>query len=105
MACAWEIRGPAGSTVALTFDSFLVESNYDFAFLYSSATRAAASLLAQVSGSLSAGTTYTSATGTLAVVFTSDYSVVYSGFTARWTITGLCVLCVCVSVCAFAGQR
>lgn len=89
MSCVWEIRGPEGSTVTLSFEEFVVEANYDVAYLYTNASRAQSTSIAALTGNLSHGMRFSSPTGTLVVVFTSDSSVTSKGFAARWTIAGL----------------
>lgn len=86
----WIISSDCGE-VQLSFDTFDTESDFDFVRVYecdtSTCDSARRTEKASLSGS-SAGGPYASSTGVLQVVFTSDGSVVKSGFTATWTVVG-----------------
>jgi hypothetical protein len=84
--CKWLIVQPANK-ITITFTEFYTEGNYDFVTLSSCTDVSCASKqqLLRHSGGLPSPQSFTSDTGFLMVEFTSDGSVVYSGFTATWT--------------------
>ena len=87
--CRWLIAS-AGS-ISLSFTSFNTESNYDYVTINRCQDSSCSSPdpVARLSGdSVSASSTYTSSTGYLQVVFTSDGSVTRSGFVATWNTQG-----------------
>ena len=86
--CTWLIASAA--EITLSFTSFETEGGYDFVIINRCSTSSCTApvMLAELDGSsVSADTTYTSSTGYLQVVFTSDRSVTRAGFVATWRTT------------------
>lgn len=83
--CSFLIKPVGISTITLTFTAFDVENNYDFLTIYDGPTKASP-LLARYSGS-SLPASVTSSGDTMLIHFSSDYSVIKSGFIANWTTT------------------
>ena len=82
--CSFLIN-PCGANLQLTFSNFNLETSYDFLTIYDG-TSAAAPLVGSYTGN-ALPPVVSSTSGKLFLVFTSDYSVVYSGFAANWTST------------------
>ncbi len=83
--CTWLIASTA--EITLSFTSFETEGGYDFVIISHCSTSSCTTpvMLAKLDGSFaSADTTYTSSTGYLQVVFTSDGSITRAGFVATW---------------------
>ena len=71
-----------GAKVSVAFSQFNVESNYDFLYIYDG-TSTSATQIGQYTGTTSPGTvTATNEDGALTFRFTSDYSVVKTGWVA-----------------------
>jgi hypothetical protein len=86
--CKWLIAPPSATRITITFTEFNTEPNYDYVYLSSCtdvSCTSAQQLLRHTGGSLPSPQSYTSNTGFLMVEFTSDLSIVNSGFTATWT--------------------
>jgi len=87
--CVWLIAADdVNILISLSFSSFNTESGWDYVTVNSCVTSSCSSvdLVARLSGSsVNSGTTYTSSTGYLQLVFTSDSSVTGSGFVAQWS--------------------
>ena len=86
--CTWLIASAA--EITLSFTSFETEGGYDFVIINRCSTSSCTTpvMLAELHGSsVSADTTYTSSTGYLQVVFTSDSIETRAGFVASWTST------------------
>jgi hypothetical protein len=92
--CSWVIA--SDGQISLSFTLFETEANYDFVHVYrcDSASCSTREQIAKLSGSTTYGTlccddaddaTYTSSTGFLQVVFTSDGADTEDGFVAEWT--------------------
>jgi len=81
--CQALIRAPEGQNVRLEFVSFATELNFDFLRVYSGES-ADGTLLASLHGT-GLPDPITSVGTTLFLQFTSDGSVVWDGFVARWT--------------------
>jgi hypothetical protein len=84
-SCRWLIA--SASTIRLSFSSFSTESGYDYVTINrcSSSSCSTVEQVARISGSVSSSNEYTSSTGYLQVLFTSDGSVTGSGFEATWS--------------------
>ena len=84
--CNWLFR--SAETIRLSFTSFDTEFNYDFVTINecTSSSCCTKTQLAKLSGSDVPSDDYTSSTGYLQVVFTSDSSVEKSGFEATWEV-------------------
>ncbi|MDQ3109050.1 MAG: PKD domain-containing protein [Bacteroidota bacterium] len=76
---------PCGTNLQLSFTQFDLEWNYDFLSIYDG-TSAAAPLLGSYTGN-TLPPTLTSTSGKLFIVFSSDWSVIGTGFEANWTST------------------
>lgn len=83
MHCTYIIWVVNNMAVQLTFDLFQTEENYDVLTLYDG-LGALAPEIAELSGRLPNGTTYTSSQNVMRAVFTSDESNVDRGFHATW---------------------
>ena len=82
--CSFLIN-PCGTNLQLTFSAFDIENSYDYLTIYDGVNASA-----PVIGSYTGNTlppVANSTSGKLFIVFTSDYSVFYSGFAASWTST------------------
>jgi Zn-dependent metalloprotease len=76
---------PCGTNLQLTFSQFDLELNYDYLSIYDGSS-AAAPLIGSFTGN-SVPPVINSTSGNLYLVFSSDWSVIYSGFAATWTST------------------
>ena len=84
---------PAGADyITLSFTAFNTESNYDYVRVYDGASTADP-LLGEFSGT-TLPAAITSSGGSMLVHFTSDYSVVASGWTAEYTSGELLPVCI-----------
>jgi len=83
--CYWYIAPPCATSVTLSFSQLNTELNYDGIAVYDSLD--ANNLIGVFSGT-TLPTSVTSLTGTMLVVFISDYANVSQGFTANYTSTG-----------------
>jgi Zn-dependent metalloprotease len=83
--CFWYIAPPCATSVTLSFSQLNTELNYDGIAVYDSL--GATNLIGLYSGT-TLPATITSATGTMLVLFISDYANVSQGFTANYTSTG-----------------
>lgn len=88
--CYWYIAPPCASTVTLSFSEFETEEGYDGVIIYDGLF-SDSNELAVLTGN-SPPDEIISNTGEMLVVFISDYSINYSGFTANYTSDGA-VLC------------
>ena len=84
-SCYWYISPPCANSVTLSFSSFDTEANYDGIIVYDDL--AATNQIAVYSGN-NIPNNITSTTGVMLVLFVSDYSATYSGFSANYTSTG-----------------
>lgn len=83
--CYWYIAPPCATSVTLSFSQFNTELNYDGIVVYDSLD--ATNKIGAFSGT-TVPASLTSPTGTMLVVFISDYANVLQGFTANYTSTG-----------------
>lgn len=83
--CFWYIAPPCATSVTLSFSQLNTELNYDGIIVYDSL--AATNQIGMFSGT-TLPTSLTSSTGTMLVVFVSDYSNVSQGFEANYTSVG-----------------
>lgn len=84
--CVFLIQ-PAGATsITLTWSAFNIESQYDFVYVHDGPS-SAAPLIGTYTGT-SLPPTITSTGGSLWILFTSDNSYTYSGWTASYTCVG-----------------
>ena len=84
------------NTINLSFSSFMTESNFDFVTIYRCTSSSSCEQVAQLTGINSAYTSsiYTSRTGYMQVLFTSDRSENHHGFVATWSSwTSTCTAC------------
>jgi PKD repeat protein/subtilisin-like proprotein convertase family protein len=81
--CGFLIQPPCADEITLSFNQFLLESNYDYLRVYDGVDATGILLLTASGGVLPNAVTATS--GSMFLRFTSDGSVVYSGFEAQWT--------------------
>jgi Zn-dependent metalloprotease len=84
-ACSWYISPPCATSVTLSFSQFNTELNYDGIVIYDSLS--ATNQIGVFSGT-NLPSSVTSNTGTMLVVFVSDFANNYQGFTANYTSTG-----------------
>ncbi|TXB67138.1 T9SS type A sorting domain-containing protein [Vicingus serpentipes] len=81
----WTIQPKGATSIALSFTSFDVETDFDYLYIYDGNT----DLAPQISGSPFTGTTlppdFNSTTGAITFKFTSDNLTTKSGFTANYT--------------------
>lgn len=84
-SCFWYIAPPCASSVTLSFSQFDTELNYDGVVIYDSLS--ATNQIGAFSGT-TIPSSITSTTGTMLVVFVSDFANNYQGFTANYTSTG-----------------
>jgi hypothetical protein len=95
-SCMWLIAST--SEIRLSFSSFDTEEDYDFVTINRCASSSCNTVeqVAALSGSsVNSDALYTSSTGYLQVVFTSDESAFGSGFEAAWSVVATtgCALC------------
>ena len=83
--CFWYIAPPCATSVTLTFSQFDTESNFDGVVVYDSLS--ATNQIGAFSGT-TIPSSMTSNTGTMLVVFVSDFADNYQGFTANYSSTG-----------------
>ena len=83
--CYWYISPPCANSVTLSFSQFDTEQGYDGLIIYDDWS--GTNQLAVLSGT-SLPSSITSNTGKMLVIFTSDYSLNYQGFSANYTSTG-----------------
>ncbi len=83
--CAWYIAPPCATSVTLNFSSFNTELNFDGIEVYDNLQ--GTNRIGLFSGS-SIPISITSNTGTMLVVFISDFGTVSQGFTANYTSAG-----------------
>ncbi|XP_019646180.1 PREDICTED: enteropeptidase-like, partial [Branchiostoma belcheri] len=81
--CQWLITAPAGSTISLTFDSFDLESNYDYLTIFDGPSDSAAQLLRLSGSPVNPATTSTS--NMMFIKFTSNWHVTRRGFSFYYT--------------------
>lgn len=81
--CQWLIQPSGASSITLSFTSFETEASFDFVEIYDGTTTAA-TLLGSFSGTL-LPSPVTSTGGAILVVFTTDASFNYSGWSANYT--------------------
>ena len=85
------------NTINLSFSSFSTEKNYDFVTINRCTSSSSCEQVAQLSGLINSAflsSIYTSSTGYMQVLFTSDKSGTYSGFVATWSSwTSTCIAC------------
>jgi hypothetical protein len=84
--CVWLIA--SSDSISLSFSSFNTESDYDYVTINrcTSSSSCVERVARLSSSSVSQSAIYTSSTGYMQVVFTSDNSVVRSGFVASWFV-------------------
>lgn len=76
---------PCGTNLQLTFSSFDIEDNYDYLTIYDG-TNAAAPMIGSYTG-YTLPPVANSSSGSLFITFSSDWSVIYTGFAATWSST------------------
>ena len=86
MNCAEVVLAPLGSTVVLAFATFVVEFSYDYLYIYDG-ENASMPLLGAFTG-YTPPANIVSSTNSLFLLWQSDYSVTYAGFTVN--ISGTC---------------
>lgn len=81
--CSFLINPGCADSLTLTFNSFNLESFYDYLYIYDG-TNATAPLLGQYTGN-TLPPTFVSSSGAFFIEFYSDFSITYSGFEATWS--------------------
>jgi spore germination protein YaaH len=81
----YTIAPPNSSAVSVTFNSFDVENNYDFLYVYNG-PNTTSPLLGTFTGTTNPGT-LTANSGQMTFRFTSDGSTVHQGWNATWNCT------------------
>jgi hypothetical protein len=86
--CWWLLATSPGVEIRISFPSFDTQSDRDYVTIYTcnSASCSPHTQILRQSGSLNANNVYTSTTGFLKVIFTSDSSSTLSGFTGSWSL-------------------
>ncbi|EKX38764.1 hypothetical protein GUITHDRAFT_115092 [Guillardia theta CCMP2712] len=92
-SCRWLIQPAGASSIKIDFTSFALEAGYDFVTVNQCIGLAAPNLecigsteLVKLTGTPELGSlTYTSSYGIIEIVFQTDESVAYQGFTMTWT--------------------
>ena len=82
--CQWRLTCPGGSTVELQFDSFDVENNWDYVYVFDASTVDASAQLGRYTGT-SLPPTSVSTGNSMTVQLTSDGSVAREGFSASYS--------------------
>ncbi|EKX39698.1 hypothetical protein GUITHDRAFT_114193 [Guillardia theta CCMP2712] len=91
--CRWIIQPPGASSISINFTSFALEAGYDFLTINQCIGLAGTTLecigrteVAKLTGSHMPGSlSYASSYGIVEVLFQTDDSVAYQGFTMMWT--------------------
>lgn len=83
--CYWYIAPPCASSVTLSFSAFATETDYDGIIVYDDIN--GTNQLAVLSG-ISIPASITSNTGTMLVIFVSDFSTTMQGFNASYSSLG-----------------
>lgn len=78
-----------GQCITVTFNSFNTEGGFDYLRIYDG-TSASALQIGQLSGNPTTPVSFTSSTGSLTFVFTSDGSITYAGWSATFACTTAC---------------
>jgi ferredoxin len=97
--CTWLIAssGPSFSsfnTINLSFSSFITETNYDFVTINRCTSSSSCEQVAKLTGASLPSSIYTSSTGYMQVLLTSDKSTPAPGFVASWSSwTSTCIAC------------
>jgi len=73
--------------VTISFDAFSTEDCCDFVYLYDGIDTTAPMMIA-LSGNVSPDSLYTTTQHNMFITFSSDGSVTYNGFIAKYTTTG-----------------
>ena len=81
--CQFLINPGCNVGITLTFSNFNLESNYDFLYVYDGSSTSSRLLLTATGNNIPSSVTANS--GTMLLVFISDLSISYSGFSAYWT--------------------
>jgi PKD repeat protein/uncharacterized membrane protein len=81
--CSFLIDPGCASSITLSFVAFNIESGYDYFTVYNGTSSSGTQLLRATGSTLPSSVTATS--GKMFITFTTDYSVVRSGFQANWT--------------------
>ncbi len=89
--CTWIIAPPAVSVITINFTEFSTQLGMDFVRVFQCTDISCSEqlLLAELSGTYSTVQDVTSTTGYMKVVFTSDRSVNYNGFSATWKVVSM----------------
>mmetsp|Transcript_40228 Transcript_40228/g.67233 ORF Transcript_40228/g.67233 Transcript_40228/m.67233 type:complete len:1105 (+) Transcript_40228:126-3440(+) len=85
--CSWPITAAPGNIIWIVFSSFVTEARFDFVYVYDGLNTSSPILFGGSGGVTPLPDRYTTDNAAL-VTFTSDYSVVASGFTAIAYATG-----------------
>ncbi|MEZ4798736.1 MAG: CUB domain-containing protein [Flavobacteriales bacterium] len=80
-----------GQCITVTFSSFSTESGYDYLRIYDGASSGSFQI-GQLTGSPATPISFTSSSGSLTFVFTSDGSIVNSGWAATLSCTSACAV-------------
>jgi hypothetical protein len=90
-SCTWMIAPLGALAISIRFTELSTQLNKDFVRVFQCSDVACSQqqLLAELSGMYTTPQDVTSSTGYMKVVFTSDSSVNYDGFTASWTTVSL----------------
>jgi hypothetical protein len=94
--CWWLLSTASGNEITISFPTFSTESSYDFLTIQSCTFSALCTTNTQIlrqSGSMSATNVYSSNTGFLKVIFTSDGDTQSSSFTGTWSVWDKCTSC------------
>jgi PKD repeat protein len=83
--CQFLIIPGCNAGITITFSSFNLENTYDFLFIYDGNNTASKLLLSATGNTIPSSVTAYS--DTMLIVFYSDASVTYTGFSASWTTT------------------
>jgi hypothetical protein len=86
--CTWMIAASGSFFISISFTELSTQLNKDFVRVFQCSDVACSQqqLLAELSGVYTTPQDVTSSTGYMKVVFTSDSSVNYDGFTASWAM-------------------
>ena len=96
--CTWLIASSgltsSVNTINLSFSSFNTENNYDFVTINRCTSSSSCEQVAKLSGPIRPSSIFTSSTGYMQVLFTSDKLTTSSGFVASWSSwTSTCIAC------------
>ena len=93
--CYWALATSLDAEIRISFPYFDTDNTDDWVEVFRCTDDSCSTKTQELrkSGSLEATNVYTSSTGFLQVIFTSNYQFEYGGFSAAWSVGGACTDC------------